>query len=88
MRKEEENHPPADANPCKQNFSILDEFTTNMGRIKASSLTGLRPPNQRKMAKAIRRAIGMGIAPSVHKHPEIMEWEYNNNTSPNSSRFI
>jgi small subunit ribosomal protein S18 len=24
------------------------------------------------MAKAIRRAIGMGIHPSTHKHPEIL----------------
>lgn len=56
----------------KQNFSLISEFMTPMGRIKHSSDTGLRPVNQRKMAKAIRRAIGMGLHPSVHRHPEIL----------------
>ncbi|KAK4122341.1 ribosomal protein S18 [Parathielavia appendiculata] len=55
-----------------RNFSLISEFMTSMGRIKHSSETGLRPVNQRKMAKAIRRAIGMGLHPSVHKHPEIL----------------
>jgi small subunit ribosomal protein S18 len=55
-----------------QNFSLISEFMTSMGRIKHSSETGLRPVNQRKMAKAIRRAVGMGLHPSVHKHPEIL----------------
>jgi len=55
-----------------QNFSMISEFVTTMGRIKHSQETGLRPVNQRKMAKAIRRAIGMGLHPSVHKHPEIL----------------
>lgn len=45
---------------------------TAMGRIQHSRLTGLRPVNQRKVAKAIRRAIGMGIHPSTHKHPNIL----------------
>jgi small subunit ribosomal protein S18 len=52
-----------------KNFTIMSEFMTEMGRIKHSSLTGLRPVNQRKMAKAIRRAIGLGLMPSVHRHP-------------------
>ncbi|KAK4104064.1 ribosomal protein S18 [Parathielavia hyrcaniae] len=55
-----------------KNFSMISEFMTSMGRIKHSKETGLRPVNQRKMAKAIRRAIGMGLHPSVHKHPEIL----------------
>ncbi|KAK4156274.1 ribosomal protein S18 [Chaetomidium leptoderma] len=55
-----------------RNFSLISEFMTPMGRIEHSSKTGLRPVNQRKMAKAIRRAIGMGLHPSVHKHPEIL----------------
>ena len=46
-----------------------------MGRIKHSKDTGLRNVNQRKMAKAIRRSIGMGLMPSVHNHPEILEKE-------------
>lgn len=45
---------------------------TTMGRIRHSSDTGLRPVNQRKIAKAVRRAIGMGLHPSVHRHPEIL----------------
>ncbi|AEO62409.1 uncharacterized protein THITE_2106534 [Thermothielavioides terrestris NRRL 8126] len=55
-----------------KNFALISEFMTTMGRIKHSSDTGLRPVNQRKMAKAIRRAIGMGLHPSVHFHPEIL----------------
>lgn len=43
-----------------------------MGKIKHSKVTGLRPVNQRKIAKAIRRAIGMGFYPSVHAHPEML----------------
>ena len=45
---------------------------TNMGRILPARQTGLRNVNQRKLARAIRRAIGMGFMPSVHKHPEIL----------------
>jgi len=48
------------------------EFQTTMGRIKKRSETGLRPKNQRKIARAIRRGIGMGFLPSVHAHPEIL----------------
>ncbi|KAL2196436.1 ribosomal protein S18 [Corynascus similis CBS 632.67] len=55
-----------------KNFSLISEFMTTMGRIKHSTDTGLRPVNQRKMAKAIRRAVGMGLHPSVHRHPEIL----------------
>jgi len=38
-----------------------------------SKETGLRPVNQRRIAKAIRRTIGMGLMPSVHRHPEILQ---------------
>ncbi|OTB07081.1 hypothetical protein M426DRAFT_318447 [Hypoxylon sp. CI-4A] len=55
-----------------RNFSVISEFMTPHGRIKRAVETGLRPPNQRKMAKAIRRAIGLGIHPSVHRHPELL----------------
>ncbi|KAF2859523.1 ribosomal protein S18 [Piedraia hortae CBS 480.64] len=58
-----------------KNFSIMNEFVTDMGRIKHSSLTGLRPANQRRMAKAVRRAIGVGLLPSVHRHPELLRRE-------------
>jgi len=55
-----------------KNFSVLSEYMTTMGRIKGSKETGLRPVNQRKIAKAIRRSIGMGLMPSVHRHPGIL----------------
>ena len=56
-----------------QNFSIMSEYMTPMGRIKHSNETGLRPVNQRRIARAIRRTIGMGMMPSVHRHPEILQ---------------
>ena len=51
----------------------MSEYMTNMGRIKHRRETGLRAVNQRKIAKAIRRAVGMGLLPSVHEHPEVLE---------------
>jgi small subunit ribosomal protein S18 len=46
---------------------------TPMGRIKPSAETGLRPVNQRRVARTIRRTVGMGMMPSVHRHPEILQ---------------
>ena len=64
------------AKVCRiQNFSIMSEYVTPIGRIKHRKVTGLRAVNQRKIAKAIRRAVGMGLMPSVHKHPEVLEVE-------------
>ena len=54
---------------------MMSEYMTPMGRIKHRRDTGLRAVNQRKIAKAIRRAVGMGLIPSVHKHPEVLERE-------------
>ena len=51
----------------------MSEYMTSMGRIRHRKDTGLRAVNQRKIAKAIRRAVGMGLIPSVHKHPEVLE---------------
>ncbi|KAI9048477.1 hypothetical protein LZ554_007312 [Drepanopeziza brunnea f. sp. 'monogermtubi'] len=67
-----------------RNFSIMSEYMTDMGRIRHSKDTGLRPVNQRKIARAIRRTIGMGLMPSVHQHPEILYKEvqrYEQNTA-------
>lgn len=58
-----------------QNFSVMSEYMTEMGRIRHSKSTGLRPVNQRKIAKAIRRAIALGLMPSVHRHPEIIKMD-------------
>ncbi|KAF2174271.1 hypothetical protein M409DRAFT_49129 [Zasmidium cellare ATCC 36951] len=55
------------------NFSIMGEYTTEMGKIRSGNETGLRPVNQRKMAKAIRRAKGVGLLmPGTHLHPEVL----------------
>lgn len=52
---------------------MMSEYMTSMGRIRHRRETGLRAVNQRKIAKAIRRAVGMGLIPSVHEHPEVLE---------------
>jgi small subunit ribosomal protein S18 len=54
---------------------MMSEFMTSMGRIIHPRDTGLRRVNQRRIAKAIKRAIGMGWMPSVHKHPEMLRRE-------------
>jgi len=59
----------------RQNFAVMSEYMTEMGRIRHSKSTGLRPVNQRKIAKAIRRAIALGLMPSIHRHPEILAEE-------------
>ncbi|TQS37640.1 hypothetical protein Golomagni_01878 [Golovinomyces magnicellulatus] len=66
------NLPLTDDQPTLQNFSMMSEWITPMGRIKSRKDTGLRPVNQRRLAKAIRRSIGIGIMPSVYRHPEIL----------------
>ncbi|KAJ5934567.1 hypothetical protein N7466_004114 [Penicillium verhagenii] len=58
-----------------KNFAIMSEYVSPLGRIKHRNQTGLRPVNQRKIAKAIRRAMGLGLLPSVHRHPEILASE-------------
>jgi len=55
-----------------RNFAFVAEAITSHGRIRPASMTGLRPVNQRKLAKAVRRSIGLGIHPSVHEHPELL----------------
>ncbi|QUC15882.1 uncharacterized protein UV8b_00123 [Ustilaginoidea virens] len=55
-----------------KNFSLVQEFTTSSGQIIHSSGTSLRPVNQRKIAKMIRRVQGMGIYPTIHDHPEMI----------------
>jgi small subunit ribosomal protein S18 len=70
LKREAETHAGTDST---QNFTMMSEYMTEMGRIKHSSQTGLRPVNQRKIAKAIRRAIGLGLMPSVHRHPLVLK---------------
>ncbi|POR34670.1 37S ribosomal protein RSM18, mitochondrial [Tolypocladium paradoxum] len=59
-----------------KNFSLVQEFTSSSGQITHSSGTGLRPVNQRKIAKMIRRVQGMGIYPSIHDHPEMIRDDF------------
>lgn len=58
-----------------QNFSMMSEYVSEVGKIQHSKLTGLRPRNQRRMAKAVRRAIGLGLIPTTYRHPEILKTE-------------
>lgn len=58
-----------------KNFSVMSDFVSDMGRIRPASETGLRPVNQRKVAKAVRRAQALGLMPSVHKHPEVLRYK-------------
>ncbi|KAF2416524.1 ribosomal protein S18 [Tothia fuscella] len=60
-----------------KNLKMMSEFVTDTGRIKGSRETGLRPRNQRRVAKAVRRAIGIGLMPSVYIHPEIQATKLN-----------
>ena len=61
-------------NPLNEykNYTMMGEFVSEMGRINGATRTGLRAVNQRKLAKAVRRSIGMGLVPSVHRHPELL----------------
>ncbi|KAI4103997.1 MAG: hypothetical protein L6R37_003559 [Teloschistes peruensis] len=58
-----------------KNPSIMAEYVSAMGRLRHRRETGLRGVNQRRISKAVRRAVGMGFLPSVHRHPEILEEE-------------
>ncbi|KAG5928366.1 hypothetical protein E4U42_000759 [Claviceps africana] len=53
-------------------LDMYKEFTTSSGQIIHSAGTSLRPVNQRKIAKMIRRVQGMGIYPTIHDHPEML----------------
>ncbi|OAA42265.1 Ribosomal protein S18 [Metarhizium rileyi] len=64
------------ASNTARNFSLVQEFTTSSGQIIHSAGTSLRPVNQRKIAKMIRRVQGMGIYPTVHDHPEMIRDDF------------
>ncbi|PHH76043.1 hypothetical protein CDD82_4161 [Ophiocordyceps australis] len=59
-----------------KNFTLLSQFTSSSGQVLKPELTGLRSVNQRKVAKMIRRAQGMGIYPKIHAHPEMLRQEF------------
>ena len=56
-----------------KNYSVMAEFCTPLMKIKGRVETGLGNVNQRRYAKAVRRAVGMGLMPAVHVHPEVLE---------------
>lgn len=66
----------ANAISAPQNFALIKAFTSSSGQILHSQHTKLRPVNQRRIAKMVRRAQGMGIYPSVHAHPEMLRDEF------------
>ncbi|CAG8621144.1 1980_t:CDS:2 [Funneliformis caledonium] len=49
------------------NYKLLSNFVSDMGRILPRSITGLTAKNQRKLAKAIKRARSFGLIPSTHR---------------------
>ncbi|KAK0387388.1 hypothetical protein NLU13_5700 [Sarocladium strictum] len=59
-----------------KNFSLVRHFTSSAGQILHSRETKLRPVNQRKIAKMIRRVQGMGLYPSIHAHPEMIRSDF------------
>lgn len=56
-----------------KNVGIMTEYRSPAGRIFSRKETGLSAVNQRKVSKAIRRAVGMAWLPGVHHHPEVLE---------------
>ncbi|KAI6784201.1 small subunit ribosomal protein S18 [Emericellopsis cladophorae] len=54
-----------------KNFSMINEFVNSTNQILPGRINGLRAVNQRRVAKMVRRAIGMGLYPSTHQHPEM-----------------
>ncbi|CAO3678146.1 unnamed protein product [Umbelopsis vinacea] len=55
--------------PLKEykNFNLLSNFVSDMGKILPRQQTGITAKNQRKLAKAIKRARAMGLMSSTGK---------------------
>ncbi|KAI8384041.1 ribosomal protein S18 [Blakeslea trispora] len=51
-----------------KNFRLLTHFVSDMGKILPREQTGLSAKNQRKLAKAIKRARAMGLMSSTNNH--------------------
>ncbi|KAI8338343.1 ribosomal protein S18 [Chlamydoabsidia padenii] len=50
-----------------KNYRLLSHFVSDMGKILPREKTGLTAKNQRKLAKAVKRARAMGIMSSTSK---------------------
>ncbi|KAI8582850.1 hypothetical protein K450DRAFT_225105 [Umbelopsis ramanniana AG] len=55
--------------PLKEykNFNLLSNFVSDIGKILPRTQTGITAKNQRKLAKAIKRARAMGLMSSTGK---------------------
>ncbi|CAG8682354.1 6872_t:CDS:2, partial [Acaulospora morrowiae] len=64
-----------DINPLVEykNFSLLSNFVSDMGKILPRRQTGLTAKNQRKLAKAIKRARSFGLLPSTYRRSDEMD---------------
>jgi ribosomal protein S18 len=62
--------------PAEYSFdsTILSHFVSDMGKIHPRSITRLTTKNQRRIAKAIRRAKVMGIMPTFSRR-DILEFD-------------
>lgn len=55
-----------------KNAAIMSQLVSPFGRILSRRQTGLSAKNQRRVAKAVKRARGCGLMPTVHKHPMVL----------------
>ncbi|KAG1137857.1 hypothetical protein G6F64_010011 [Rhizopus arrhizus] len=53
-----------------KNYRLLSKFVSDMGKILPREQTGLTAKNQRKLAKAVKRARAMGLMSSTNNHSE------------------
>ncbi|RCH81691.1 28S ribosomal protein S18c, mitochondrial, partial [Rhizopus stolonifer] len=53
-----------------KNYKLLSKFVSDMGKILPREQTGLTAKNQRKLAKAVKRARAMGLMSSTNNHSE------------------
>ncbi|CEG77833.1 hypothetical protein RMATCC62417_12522 [Rhizopus microsporus] len=59
-----------DLNPLHEykNYKLLSQFVSDIGKILPREQTGLSAKNQRKLAKAIKRARAIGLMSSTNNH--------------------
>ncbi|KAG1049503.1 hypothetical protein G6F43_008169 [Rhizopus delemar] len=53
-----------------KNYKLLSNFVSDMGKILPREQTGLTAKNQRKLAKAVKRARAMGLMSSTNNRTE------------------
>ncbi|RUP05918.1 ribosomal protein S18 [Jimgerdemannia flammicorona] len=73
--------------PLKEykNHSLLSSFVSDMGKILPREQTGVTAKNQRKLAKAIKRARAMGLMPCTHNPKEPQRYGPNQNYQKRSA---